>query len=553
EENQGIAVAVGECGLDFNRDFSPRDVQIKVFRDQVLLASELNLPLFCHERDAHDEFLNVLLPFLETGRLSPSQVVVHCFTGSERELKKYIGLGFYIGLTGFISMPQRGKDLRPLISLIPSELLMVETDGPFMHPSQKRVRCEPKDIYAVIETIATAVGTTPEVVAKKTTENAIRFFKLSNKRNPSVIPKLIPLQGTAIDGSKFEGGGQILRLSGPLAVLFNKQTTVHSIRANRPKPGLARQHLGGLELLRDISGSTIEGLSLQSESVEVIPAQAHIRRSHFKKSLHGAGSVSLVLQGVLPLLVLSPLDEPTQVTLEGGTHVPYSPPLDFMSSGLALVLQRMGIHYNINTDKCGFMPHGGGSVKVTIPPAKTILPLQITQVSRKVVRILSHTIVYGGGASASISNYVYQVLVGALRSRGINLPFQSTSKLQPFKGKGKIALHVTLEMEFGNVFTGSCIAASSPESAVQEVLEELDRLWTTDACMDEHIADNVLVYMALSSGNSSIRVPKSASSLHIEAAIDTITQLTGVQFTSAVDGNSRLISCVGCAYRETYQ
>ncbi|KAG7395595.1 hypothetical protein PHYBOEH_003469 [Phytophthora boehmeriae] len=101
-----LALAVGECGLDFNRDYSPRDAQIRAFRAQVALACELQMPLFVHEREAHEALVEVLNPFVEAGTLPLT--VIHCFTGQERELRRYLDMGFYIGLTGFICMEPRG-------------------------------------------------------------------------------------------------------------------------------------------------------------------------------------------------------------------------------------------------------------------------------------------------------------------------------------------------------------------------------------------------------------------------------------------------------------
>ncbi|OQR97297.1 RNA 3'-terminal phosphate cyclase [Achlya hypogyna] len=537
--NRDIAVAVGECGLDFNRDFSPRDAQIRVFRAQVELACELGLPLFCHERDAHASFLSVLMPFLETGRLRSDRVVVHCFTGSERELHAYVGLGFYLGVTGFVAMPQRGRHLRPLLSRIPRDRLLVETDAPFMHPSQKRTRCEPSDIHTVLETIATATGTTP----------ALRTAPSAQLPPAPPLPPTRPPAPVSIDGSLFEGGGQILRLAAPLAVLNNTPVIVHSIRANRPKPGLARQHLGGLELAAAISGADFEGLELLSTQVSVRPRAAP-RTSAYVKDLHGAGSLSLVLQGVLPLLVRASETVPTVLTLRGGTHVPFSPPMDFWCSGLSLLLARMGITLSIETRACGFMPLGRGHVIVTVPPVGPagIQPLQLATRSREPSRVQSQIVVYGTGDAVGAAMECHDILVAGIHERfGVFPPFESAVTVQSFKAKGglRIALHVTLELTHGNVLTGSCIQAATAADAVADVVAEIDRVWTTDACVDEHLADNLLVYMALASGPSLLRVPLNTSSQHIEAAMHVISAITRVPFNVTEDGASRLVECPG--------
>jgi TatD DNase family protein len=123
-------VAIGECGLDYNRDFSPRDAQRRCFEAQLRLAAELGLPLFLHERDAFADFSAILGQY----RGEIKRMVVHCFTGTEGELFKYLELGCHIGITGWICDERRGRHLLPLIKKIPPDRLMLETDAPFLLP-----------------------------------------------------------------------------------------------------------------------------------------------------------------------------------------------------------------------------------------------------------------------------------------------------------------------------------------------------------------------------------------------------------------------------------
>ncbi|KAL9658398.1 hypothetical protein ABK040_015717 [Willaertia magna] len=132
-ENKKNIVMVGECGLDYNRMYSNKDIQKICFKEQLKLACELNLPVFCHERDAHEDFVAIVKEVIEEGNKLPN-LVVHCFTGNEKELENYISLGFYIGLTGFIGKKKRGEDMRRIIGKIPLDKLMIETDAPFMAP-----------------------------------------------------------------------------------------------------------------------------------------------------------------------------------------------------------------------------------------------------------------------------------------------------------------------------------------------------------------------------------------------------------------------------------
>lgn len=168
-------VAIGECGLDFNRDFSPRPVQRTCFEVQVRLAIELGLPLFLHERDAAGAFLEVL----DACRPAPEQVIVHCFTGDGATLQQYLRRGFNIGITGWICDERRGKHLQALVKQIPRDRLLLETDAPFLAPRDLRPRVErnePALLKHVAEVVARCRGEAPEELAAATTANARRVF-----------------------------------------------------------------------------------------------------------------------------------------------------------------------------------------------------------------------------------------------------------------------------------------------------------------------------------------------------------------------------------------
>lgn len=171
-------VAVGECGLDYNRNFSPRDAQKWWFEWQIELACELNLPLFLHERDAFDDFTAILRAYC--GKIP--KTVAHCFTGTEKELSVYLELGCYIGITGWVCDERRGKHLLPLVKKIPKDRLMLETDAPYLSPrnlSLKTSRNEPKNLSHIARFLAEALEKDIEVLAEETFHNTCAFFNLS--------------------------------------------------------------------------------------------------------------------------------------------------------------------------------------------------------------------------------------------------------------------------------------------------------------------------------------------------------------------------------------
>lgn len=172
-----IVVAVGETGLDFNRDFSPRPVQEKVFAAQLELAAELAMPVFMHERDAHDRFAAIL----GEHRQGLGPAVIHCFTGDASELEHYLELDLHVGITGWICDERRGKHLCELVDRIPLDRLMLETDSPYLlprdlEPRPKSRRNEPMHLAHILETVAAYRDTDPVELADATTRTARAFF-----------------------------------------------------------------------------------------------------------------------------------------------------------------------------------------------------------------------------------------------------------------------------------------------------------------------------------------------------------------------------------------
>jgi TatD DNase family protein len=173
-------VAVGECGLDFFRDYSPRAAQRRAFEAQLELAADVRKPVFLHQRDAHDEFVAVLTPVRQ--RLVGG--VAHCFTGGPDELAAYLELDLYVGVTGWVCDERRGAELREAVPAIPLDRLLIETDAPYLlprdlTPKPHSRRNEPQFLVHVLERVAALRGDPVETVAAATTANAERLFGLS--------------------------------------------------------------------------------------------------------------------------------------------------------------------------------------------------------------------------------------------------------------------------------------------------------------------------------------------------------------------------------------
>jgi len=168
------AVAVGECGLDFYRDLSPRHLQREAFAAQIGLALDLGLPLVVHDRDAHAEVLNTL------AKSGAERVggVVHCFSGDASLAAEAVSLGFSLGITGVITY-KKSDELRSLVKTVPLTKLLIETDCPYLSPEPYRGKPnEPAYVSYTHQALAKALGVTPEEVASVTTDNARRLFSL---------------------------------------------------------------------------------------------------------------------------------------------------------------------------------------------------------------------------------------------------------------------------------------------------------------------------------------------------------------------------------------
>ncbi|KAF1713826.1 hydrolase TatD [Pseudoxanthomonas yeongjuensis] len=172
-------VAVGECGLDYFRDFSPRPAQRRAFERQLQIAADTGKPLFLHQREAHDDFVGIMKEF--EGRIAPA--VVHCFTGTRRELFDCLDRDWRIGITGWLCDERRGLHLRELVPHIPADRLMIETDAPYLlprtvKPQPSHRRNEPMYLAHIVEELARDRGQEIKAVAKATTATARDFFRL---------------------------------------------------------------------------------------------------------------------------------------------------------------------------------------------------------------------------------------------------------------------------------------------------------------------------------------------------------------------------------------
>jgi TatD DNase family protein len=173
--NNPCVRAWGEIGLDFNRMHSKKESQEKWFERQIYAALELDLPIIFHERDSKGRFLEIL----ESADIKNRKGVIHCFSGTKTEMFKYLDLGYYIGITGILTLQQRGAGLRELSLMIPENRILIETDSPYLTPAPKKNkirRNEPAFVKLVLQKLAEIKNTDVEKLAEIIWQNTIDLY-----------------------------------------------------------------------------------------------------------------------------------------------------------------------------------------------------------------------------------------------------------------------------------------------------------------------------------------------------------------------------------------
>ena len=178
--SHSAVVAIGECGLDFNRNFSPPDVQLDVFEAQLKLAVKLKMPVFLHERDAFDQQVELLSRY----RKDLVGGVAHCFTGNREQLLKYVELDLYVGVTGWVCDPKRGEDLRDAVQALPLNNLVLETDAPYLFPKTLKPKSStnrPQNLPHIAEQLASIMNVSVEDLQSHAMKNSLALFGIEER------------------------------------------------------------------------------------------------------------------------------------------------------------------------------------------------------------------------------------------------------------------------------------------------------------------------------------------------------------------------------------
>jgi len=301
---------------------------------------------------------------------------------------------------------------------------------------------------------------------------------------------------TEIDGSFGEGGGQILRTALALSVIFKQPVTLHHIRAKRKNPGLGHQHLMAVNAMAKISGAKVEGNVIGSQELSFIPQE--VCSGDYRFQIGTAGSTTLLLQALLLPLCLSQMG--FRLILEGGTHVPWSPPYHYLSDVLFPTLHVMGISVEGRIDQWGWYPKGGGAIQVEGQPSPSLRPISLLERgSLKRIR--------GFSAASLLPKHVAERLRDeALRRIEKETKMEAEITIlpaPPSKGPGSFLFLVTESEGAVAGFSSLSRREKRAEEIAGEAVNALKDYLEAEGCADPYLADQLIPFMAMAKGSSS--------------------------------------------------
>jgi len=319
---------------------------------------------------------------------------------------------------------------------------------------------------------------------------------------------------TNVDGSFGEGGGQILRSSLALSLVTGKPFCIERIRAGRKNPGLQRQHLAAVHAAAAVSGAQVEGAELGSQRLTFVPHEVRPGEYHF--AISSAGSTTLVVQTVLPALALSA--GASKLRLEGGTHNMHAPPVDFLQKSFLPLLGRMGMRGQVQLERCGFYPAGGGRLTLEIQPPGELRRLELLQrgpICRRAVR----------GLVSRLPSHIAQREVRTVLDE-LEWPGECGAVEEVASpGPGNVVLIEISCQEVTEVFTGFGQRGVPAETVARTAAQKARRYLERGVPVGEHLADQLLLPMALGRGGAFRTM---APSKHTETNLHTLRQFLDV-------------------------
>ena len=295
-----------------------------------------------------------------------------------------------------------------------------------------------------------------------------------------------------IDGSQGEGGGQILRSSLALSICTQQPFRIANIRANREKPGLMRQHLTAVNAAAEICDGEAIGAAIGARELTFRPGK--LKAGAYSFAIGTAGSCTLVLQTVLPPLLTA--SEPSSVRITGGTHNKGAPPFDFLQRAFLPLISRLGANVEIQLSRYGFYPRGGGEIRASIVPASKLTPIEVHE---RGTRGRSYAEAYVAALPVHIAQRELDEIGKMLNWSADQLLVRGLSH---DVGPGN-AVTITVEHEHvTEVFTGFGEKSMRAETVADKAAHEARAYLASSAPVGEHLADQLLLPMALAGGGS---------------------------------------------------
>lgn len=320
-----------------------------------------------------------------------------------------------------------------------------------------------------------------------------------------------------LDGSIGEGGGQVLRTALTLSMITAQPFRITNIRARRAKPGLMRQHLVAVQAAAQVCDAMVPDADVGSQALTFVPGQ--IRPGDYQFAIGTAGSCTLVLQTILPALLFG--DAVSTIRITGGTHNPMAPPVEFLQRAYCPLLRAMGATIDIEMLRAGFYPAGGGVLLASVAPCSRLLPIEL--LSRgKLLAAYAESII--GGIPPGVARRELECIGAGMGWGAVQL---LERRLPAGQGPGN-ALLVTFEHEHvTEVFTAFGEKKIRAEAVAQSVLQEAQRYIASNAAVGEHLADQLMLPMALAgAGRYSIE----RVSQHARTNAETIARFLPVRF-----------------------
>ena len=326
-----------------------------------------------------------------------------------------------------------------------------------------------------------------------------------------------------IDGRMGEGGGQVLRGALALSLALGRPFRINNIRANRPKPGLKRQHLTSVLAAAEICGAQVEGAVMKSTDLSFKPGP--VRAGHYRFPIGSGGSVTLVLQAILPPLLLA--DGPSTLEIIGGTHVPFAPVYDYFERTLAPELVKMGPGLKTDLRRPGFMDVGGGLVRVEVTPVRRLNRLDETAPGQP------------ESLTGRIASYNLPEVIGQREAEIIRRKLRDLTDLRTecFAdqdcGPGNFVL-LELKRSSGSTITSGVAQLGLPaEKVARAAVGRMLSFLGSKAAVDVCLADQLIVPMALAGGG---RVLTEKPSPHLETVMDLACRFTDLNISASQAG-----------------